>query len=75
MEDQAIFLPWGVGSDMERDQEVVEYIGWKGQSLEFLPLKSSVFCLPWAEKYYSAPACLALYHHDSPENTRETADS
>ena len=41
IEDQANFLPQGLGSDMGQGQEVVEYMGWKRQSLGFLPLRSS----------------------------------
>lgn len=29
MEDQANFLPHGLGSDMGQGQEVVEYMVWK----------------------------------------------
>lgn len=43
------------------------------QSVGFLPFRSSVFCLPWAEKPCSVPACLARHHHVSPESTRKTA--
>lgn len=43
------------------------------QSVGFLHFRSSVFCLPWAEKPCSVPACLARRHQVSPESTRKTA--
>lgn len=48
-------------------------VGWKGQSVGFLPLRFSMFCLPWAEKPPDAPACLALQHQLGPESTRKVA--
>lgn len=48
-------------------------MGWKGQSVGFLPSRFSMFCLPSAEKPPDAPACLALQHQLGPESTRKVA--
>lgn len=53
------FLPQSLGSEMGQSQEAAE-CGLEGKSVEFLLSRSSVFCLPWAKKLLSAPACLVL---------------
>lgn len=65
------FLPQGLGSETGQGQEAADC--GLGQSVGFLPSRSSVFCLPWAEKPLSAPTCLALQHQAHPQSTRKTA--